>query len=142
MLYRMYAAVRFDRELDPCKHFIELGECEVKFDDGRKMRFGFKDHEGEPVPGSGKVVYEWMNSIPDVTNFREIKYFTHEDFEKHFEGFEEFHINTGKGEDKELTPVKLLHATLLFYENGEYKSFRIPKDKLPTFDIEREEQRE
>lgn len=140
MLYRMYATVEFDREIDPDKHYISPGGYEAKFDDGRTLQFDFEDYEGGRQEGNGKVL-EWVQKNPDTKSFKDIANFSYKDFAEHFEGFEEFYIYTGETGDPEIVPVKAMAVTLEFYENDEIKTFNIPKDKLPTFEAEEEMER-
>lgn len=135
MLYRMYGTVEFDREVDPNKHYISPGGYEARFDDGRSLCFDFEDYEAGIQKENCKVL-KWIQKNPDTSSFEEIENFTYKDFAKHFESFEEFFIYTGEAGEPEINPVKALDVTLEFYENGEIKIFKVPKDKLPIFEIE------
>ena len=136
----MYGTVEFDREIDPDKHYISPGGYEARFDDGRILQFDFEDYEGGRQRGNSKVL-EWVQKNPDTDSFKEIENFNYKDFEKHFEGFEEFFIYTGEAGEPEINPVKALDVTLEFYENDEIKTLHLPKDKLPTFEAEKEMER-
>ena len=138
----MYAAVEFDREIDPDKHYIIPGGYEAVFDDGRSLQFDFEDYEGGRNAGNG-FVFEWMQKNPDTDTFKDIEKFNYRDFAEHFERFEEFFVYTGEADDPEIVPVKALYVTLEFEEHGQIKTFDIPKSKRPVFEnIEKEEQRE
>lgn len=141
MLCRIYAAVEFDREIDPDRHYIVPGGYEAVFDDGRALAFDFEDYEGGVSRENPKVL-EWVQKNPDTDSFKDIEKFTCEDFEKHFDCFGEFFLYTGEADDPEITPVRPLYIALEFFKDGEFRIFHVPKDKFPTFETEKEEQRE
>lgn len=79
LTFRLYQSVKFDRPVDPKKHFVAPGSCEVKMleEDGieRIVSFDFESYEGGVDPDDPCIVHcEQKN--PDFTTFKDMETIT------------------------------------------------------------------
>lgn len=133
MLNRMYATVKFDRPIKIYKHYISPGGYEVKFTNGKTMRFDFEYYEGNRKQGDDTVL-EYTQKYPDIDIFEDLGKFDYDDFINYFDGFAEFYIYTGEeGYDEIIYPIKVLSIVLEFYDKkaDKFRLFEVPEDKLP-----------
>lgn len=109
---RMYACIRFDREIDPEKHYISPGGYEVVLEDGAIVAFDFMDYEANVDTDDRTLLHCHMKNL-DVVSFPSATVL------KKYCGvvkrFEDFYIYTGEGnfiEEEEINPVELVEVSL------------------------------
>ena len=115
MLKRMYAGIRFDREIDAEKHYIIPGGYEMTFA-GKAVQFDFEDYSGT-IDKVDKTVLHTEQENLDISAFPEAASITPEDI-KNLEKINEFFVYTGEDGDPEINPVELEFLSFEFVENG------------------------
>ena len=112
---KMEATVRFDREIDPSKHYISPGGYEMTFSNGKTVQFDFMDYEcAICVDNPTNILFE--TSTLDTGCFPDAKFL--ETFTGSVTDILEFYVYTGEDNEPEIYPVELL-SLRLFNNNDE-----------------------
>lgn len=109
---RMYALIRFDREIDPEKHYISPGGYEVVLEDGAIVAFDFDDFNGYIDDDDRTLLHCYMKNL-DVVSFPGATVL--KKYCGTIKKFEEFYIYTGEGniaEEEDINPVELVVVSL------------------------------
>lgn len=115
MLKKLYAKVRFDRNIDKDRHFISPGGYDMDMG-GKVAQFDFCDYYGA-ISKEDAAVLEIQHELLDAWIFPESASITKEDV-RALREVNEFFVYTGEEEDPEIHPVKLLSLSFEF-EDGE-----------------------
>ncbi len=122
LTFRMYADIRFNRNIDSDNDFISPGGYQMKMGD-KIVSFDFEEYEGTIDPKSPDVLHiECKN--PDYNTFEDLMGLKKENLERVVE-IPEFFVFTGEKGETDLKPIKLLSCTFcLPYDN--WTNIRIP----------------
>ena len=122
--FRLYATIRFDRPIDPDRHYISPGGYEMTFN-GKTVQFDFTDYTGYVETGDPCLLHTEQRN-PDYAAFKDLAALTSEDLH-HLESIEEFFVYAGDEHDPEIVPVALESIT--------FRNFGTPEEGLDE-DIE------
>lgn len=115
---RMEATVRFDREIDPGKHYISPGGYEMSFSNGKTVQFDFMEYAGSIcVDEPTNMLFECKSL--DVDCFPDAKFLT--TFAGTITDIKEFYIYTGEDDESDIYPVELISIRLLNDDDEEIK---------------------
>lgn len=118
---KMYAKIKFDREIDVEKHYISLGGYEMTFVDDHGLNpktsgFDFFTFTGTIDEEDPTVLHCDMYEL-DVDTFPRASFLEH--FSGNITKINEFYIYTGEDDDPEINPVELLSLRLVNADNND-----------------------
>ena len=106
----MEATIRFDREIDPSKHYVSPGGYEMTFNNGKTVQFDFMDSAGSICTDKPtNMLFEAWTL--DTGCFPESKFL--ETFTGSVTEIKEFFVYTGEANEPEIYPVELISLRLL-----------------------------
>lgn len=115
----MYARIKFDRNIDPEKHYITPGGYEVVLEDGALVQFDFMDYEANIDPDDRTVLHCYMRNL-DTVSFPGADKLLKGDCV--IKKFEDFYIYTGEDDEEEINPVELIDVSIMD-NDGKFLTF-------------------
>ena len=103
---RMVMDIKFDRPINPDRHYISPGGYTIKCKD-KSYSFDFMDYEGNVDKDDPTILHAEVSHL-DEDYSNDLSKFNSEKIEE----TEESYIYTGEGEDPEINPVEVLSLTL------------------------------
>lgn len=120
----MHARIRFDREIDVSKHYIDLGGFEMTFSNGLTVGFDFAGQESDIDLHDPTILDCEMYDL-DTDCFEDSEFL--KDFEGSVTAISDFYVYTGEDDDPEINPVELLQLTII---NDNYKYIEVDDSLL------------
>lgn len=128
---KMYTAIKFDRAIDPLKHYISIGGFEMEFNNDVTVPFDFEESWARVDVDDPTVLHVTMRAL-DVDCFPEAQ--TIHTLTGSITNIVEFYIYTGEEDDPEINPVEILHLSLVRNDDTE---FDITPEVLTSFNNRR-----
>lgn len=107
---KMYASIKFDREIDPSAHYISPGGYDMTFSGGLQICFDFMDYIGEIDTQDKSVLHCEMRNL-DIDSFPSSKLL--EDFSGEITDINEFYIYTGEYDDLQINLAEILSLNII-----------------------------